>query len=110
MRNPGWNRSTPAGFSWGTGLPVDFLVQPGPGVSPVAVRRGHGDAERPRRLLDRQPGEVAQLDELGLDRILLLEPAQRLVERQQLFPQFGRCQFDGVEVVANQPAAALVAA
>jgi hypothetical protein len=30
------------------------LMEPGPGVGPVAVRRRGGDAEGPGRLLDRQ--------------------------------------------------------
>src|SRR5262249_61931847 len=40
-------------------------VQPGPGERPVALGGGQGDAQRLGRLRHRQPGEEAQLDQLG---------------------------------------------
>ena len=43
-----------------------LLMQPGPGVSPVAVGGGARDAEGLGGLVDGQAGEVAELDQLGL--------------------------------------------
>src|SRR5262245_5315310 len=48
----------------------DLLVQPGACVGPVAVRGGRGDAQGVGRLIDGQAGEVAQFDQVRLDRIL----------------------------------------
>src|SRR5207302_7024143 len=49
-------------------LASQLTVEPGPGIGPVTVRRGARDAEGIRRLLDRQPREIAQGHELRLDR------------------------------------------
>ena len=51
-------------------------IQPGPRERPVGVHRAGRDAQRLRRLLDREPAEEAQLDDLGLARILAA-PAAR---------------------------------
>ena len=60
------------------------VVQPGAGVAPAAVGGGQRDVEAIGRLLEGQAGEEAQRDDAGLDRIVLRDLAQRLVERQQL--------------------------
>src|SRR5437879_6214263 len=62
-------------------LPAAYLVsKPGPGVGPVAVGRGGRDVEELRRLLAREPGEVAQLDQASLHRLGLSQLSQGLVE------------------------------
>src|SRR5262245_39242147 len=44
---------------------ADFAEEPDASEGPESVRRPRGDAEGFSRIGDRQPGEVAQLDELG---------------------------------------------
>ena len=70
-----------------TGFPVDLLhlgAQPYLCVGPILVRRGDADSQSPGCLSPCQPGEVSQLDQLRFDGVLLLEPAQSDVERQEL--------------------------
>src|SRR5262249_35755139 len=55
-------------------------VQPGASVGPGAVRGAGGDAEGFSDLGNRQPREVAQLDDLRRRRIDALEPFQRLMD------------------------------
>src|SRR5436190_9065903 len=58
--------------------------QPGPRVRPPRVGRPRRDAEYLRRFLDRQPREVAEPDQLRRLRVGLREPAQRVVERNEV--------------------------
>src|SRR4051812_27278634 len=51
-------------------LTFDRPEEPGAGVSPVPLGRCGRDAERAGGLLDREAGEVAELDQLGLGRVL----------------------------------------
>ena len=44
-------------------------MEPGAGVGPVAVRGGHGHAERLGRFLDRETDKIAELDDLGFARV-----------------------------------------
>src|SRR5437870_1001363 len=60
------------------------LIQPGAGVGPGAVRRAPGQAEGGGRLLKRQAGEEAQLDQLGAAGVLPGEAVQALVQRGQV--------------------------
>src|SRR5437879_2439032 len=64
----------------GFGLAGEGTVQPGLGVSPVAVGGGSGDAQHVGRFLDRQPAEVAQLDQFRLPGVLSGQLLQRLIE------------------------------
>src|SRR5262245_6309718 len=64
---------------------VDLAVQPGAGVNPVALDGGGGDAQGLGRLLKGQAGEVAELDQPGLERLLGLELPQGFVQRQEVF-------------------------
>src|SRR5262249_61305168 len=85
---------------------ADFGLEPGPGIGPVAVGGGRGDAQHLGGLLAGQAGKVAQLDELrllGIDRGQLLEG---LVEGEQLVVRLG-CG-DGLEGLSSQVAAALL--
>ena len=59
------------------------MVEPGPGVGPVPVRRGRGNAEQVCGVFDGTTREVAQLDQLRLDGFDFRETAQRFVELQQ---------------------------
>ena len=58
-------------------------MKPRARVRPVAVRRGHGYAEGLGRLVDGQPGEVTQLDEVGFDWVLGSESIEGVVQRQE---------------------------
>src|SRR5438477_7739735 len=62
----------------------DFGAQPGPRVSPEPVSACPRLAEEFPRLVDRQPGEEMQLDELGGRRVFERQPAERCVERDQV--------------------------
>src|SRR5712692_1606872 len=59
--------------------------QPGAGHGPVALGRGRRDAEDSGGLLQRQTRKVAQLDDLGLDRLLGGQSAEGLIQGQQVF-------------------------
>src|SRR5262245_13653427 len=51
-----------------------LLMQPGTGEGPVPVSRSSGNVKRFRRLLNGHPGEIAEVNELSLDRV---EPMKR---------------------------------
>ena len=55
-------------------------MQPGAGVVPPAVGRGHGDAQRQGRLFHGQPGEIAEFDQLGLLPVPGRKQLQRLLK------------------------------
>src|SRR5262249_41457919 len=61
----------------GFGAEAEFAAEPGPGVDPQPVRAAGADPQGRGRLLARQPGEVAQLDELGLERVESRQAVQR---------------------------------
>src|SRR5262249_61750060 len=63
------------------GVLLQRRMQPGASVGPGAVRGAGGDAEGFSSLGNRQPGKVAQFDNLGRRRIDALEPFQRLMDR-----------------------------
>src|SRR5262245_8379194 len=63
-----------------SGTPGDGAIQPDLGVGPVPIGGCARDAQRVGRLLDRQPSEVAQLDQFGLGGILAGQLVQRLVQ------------------------------
>jgi hypothetical protein len=87
-------RRAPSGlnFTWRGKLPAGhLLVQPGAGKRPVAVGRDPGDVQCCRRLLNGHPGEVTEGDQPGLDRVELLQPAEGLVQGEQVvWGQAGR--------------------
>src|SRR5262249_41285814 len=84
-------------------------VQPRPGVGPPAIGRGRRDAEGRRSLGNRQAGEVAQLDQAGLEFIGLREPLQGLVDGQNVQRRLRGSDLDVVWVVAFQAAAVALA-
>src|SRR5437762_12111457 len=63
---------------------ADLAVEPGAGVNPMALGGGGRDAEGLGRLAKGQGGEVAELDQPGLERVHVLELPQGLIERQQV--------------------------
>src|SRR5438876_132456 len=75
---------------------AELGVEPRAGIIPVASRSCARNAEDPGGLIDGQANEVAELDELGLDRILRGEPGQRLVEGEQV--SGGDSAGDGVKI------------
>ena len=81
-------------------------VEPGAGVPPGPVGGGQGDAQALGRLLQGQAAEEAQLDELGLERVVERELLQGLVQGQELLR--GPAGAEGVEVRVFAPPAAAV--
>src|SRR5690348_12684637 len=59
-------------------------MEPGPGVGPEAIGLGAGEAQGRAGLLDGEPGEDAELHELGGLRLRRREPGQGLVELQEI--------------------------
>ena len=65
--------------------PVEQLrVEPSLDVTPFALHGTDGHAQRRGGLLDREAGEVAQVDDPALPRIVCLKTPQRLVERENI--------------------------
>src|SRR6266851_7090761 len=60
------------------------LVQPGPGIGPVAVGGPPGQPQGGGGILQRQAGEEAEFDQLGAGLILLRRPPQYLIQGQQI--------------------------
>src|SRR6266545_7127086 len=84
-------------------------VEPRPGVGPPAVRRRRRDAEGFRGLGDRQAGEVAELDETGLEFIEFFKPLQGLVEGQDVGDRLRGGGLDVFDVLALPAAPAALA-
>src|SRR5262249_24055622 len=61
----------------------DRAVQPGLGIGPIAVGSSPGDPENVGSVLNRQPGEVAQLDQFRLFGILVSQPVYRPVQAKE---------------------------
>src|SRR5262245_27341258 len=92
----------------GSGAEAEFAAEPGPGVNPQPVRAAGTHPQGRGRLVARQPGEVAQFDELGLDRVMFCQPVQRRVEGQEVHVRFRSKQGVRVQVPALTTAAVLV--
>src|SRR5262249_18696471 len=75
----------------------NFASQPGPREGPEKVGLARGDTEHLRRLRDRQAGEVAELDEVGRERVLPGQPVQGFVEGKEVLVDFGRHDRGGIE-------------
>src|SRR5262245_60972475 len=65
------------------GHAVDRHPEPAAGVRPVLLGGGGGDAQRGGRLLGGKAGEEAELDQLGLARVLRFELPEGLVQGEQ---------------------------
>src|SRR5262249_33435802 len=85
-------------IAWGFLLRSDFPVEPGAGVVPVAVGGGKGNAQRFGGLVHGQAGEVAELDQRGLDAVLPGEFIQGLVQGQEVVGRPGRRRLGEVQV------------
>src|SRR5687767_7695681 len=81
MRNVRTNYPIDFGFFLSA---ADLQAQPGAGISPVVVRGGGGDAQRPGGLLIAQTGEETQLDQVGLAFVSSLKLFQGFVEGEQI--------------------------
>src|SRR5262245_54238664 len=75
----------------------DFASQPGPREGPEKVGLAWGDTEHLRRLRDRQTGEIAELDEVGRERVFPGQPVQGFVEGNKVLVDLGRHQSGGIE-------------
>ncbi len=80
-------------------------MEPGAGVGPVAVGSAQGYVEGRGSLLGGQAGEIAELDDLGGDRLLGGELIEGLVECQQIAGRVVVAESDLVEVDTLEPAA-----
>ena len=58
------------------------LAEPGPGVLPVSVSHRPGKPQRLARLLDGKPGEQVELSDPRRNRVLLPEPGEQFIQRQ----------------------------
>src|SRR5262245_34736406 len=92
----------------GFGAEAEFAAEPGPGVDPQPVRAARTHPKGRSRLVARQAGEVAQLDEPGLERVLFGQSVQRRVEGEQVHVRFRCDKRQGVHVPALPIAAVLV--
>src|SRR6516225_10827346 len=113
-RSSAWSNSssTRRGEGSAIGVPraggpasAEPLQQPGPDVAPLPVQGARRQAEDFRRLVRRQPAEVAQQHDLRLQRVLFFQLFQGLVDRQDVL---GRRLEDGtglVQLLAVPPAA-----
>src|SRR6516225_6827505 len=90
----------------GFGAEAEFAAEPRPGVDPQPVGAAGTHPQGRGRLVPRQPREVAQLDELGLERVLFRQAVQCRVEGEQVHVRLRRDQGFRVQV-ATLPAAAV---
>ena len=60
-------------------------MQPCPRGHPVALDGGFGEAEHLGSLGNGEPGEIAQLDDLGLPGVACRQPCERLIQGEQVF-------------------------
>ena len=68
---------------------LDLAAEPGAGIAPEAVGRARRDAEELGGLGDREPGEIAELDQLGRGGVGRGEPVEGRVDGQQLVDRTG---------------------
>src|SRR4051812_9463875 len=89
----------------------ELAAEPGPGVGPVLLGRGRGDAQNVRRLREGTPEEVPELDQLGLAWGLGGQPVQGLLDGQDLQRVAGASEWDVVRLglPPGQPAAVFAA-
>ena len=82
-------------------------MQPGPGVGPVSIGLGAGEAQGHAGLLDGEPGEEAELHELGGVRLRRRQPGEGLIELQDVIGRGGPGEVDLREVDSQAAAAAV---
>src|SRR5206468_11262789 len=87
------------------GILLQLGVEPRPRVSPVAIGSRGRNAEGLRGLGDRQAGEVAKLDEVGLERVHLFEAFERLVDGQDVEGRLRRGDLVVFDVLSPLPTA-----
>ena len=84
-------------FRAGRSLAVQQGLEADPGVGPVLVGGGTRDADHLGGVLDRQPGEVAELDQPGGLGVLGGQAGQGLVDVEQFVRRRGEADVGGVE-------------
>src|SRR5262245_43938582 len=67
-----------------SGTAGQLVLEPSADEAPVPLDRAHRQPERLRRLLDREAGEVTQLHDAALARVLALELGQGLLHREDV--------------------------
>src|SRR5438034_164256 len=77
-------RPLDSGGEGGNGASAEALEQPGADIAPLPVQRPLRQAEDFRRLVRRQPAEVAQQHDLRLDGVLLFQIIQGLVDGEDV--------------------------
>src|SRR5207302_11431762 len=82
-------------------------IEPGPSEGPVAIGGTADDAKSLGCLIEREPREEPELDQLGTGRIFLRQLVQSVVEDEKLVRGFGEREFDVFEAQSPPTAAAL---
>src|SRR5262245_61773639 len=88
---------------------ADRRPEPGPRIRPHPIGRPRGDSESGGRVGDAHPGEVAELDQLGGLRVSRGQPAEGVIDGQDLGFPATVGSGDGVlgEIELGGPAASL---
>src|SRR5262249_19704388 len=89
---------------------AQHLVQPSPGIGPAAICRSPRQTEGYGRLVERQPGEEAEVDQFRARRTLLGQPPQGLVDGDEVLVRGIIHDGQVVQVDALPAAAAIEAA
>ena len=93
-RLPGIRAKNTGGFF----LPSDFLMQPGTGVSPKAIRGARRNVHHSSRFRQSQPGKISQFHQLGRLRIRCRQVVDGPIERQQILTGFRSGDFEIVQI------------
>jgi len=59
----------------------DFVIEPGPGMSPIIPGRARGDVQQAGGFVGGQADEIAQLDQFRLERVLGSELIEGVIDR-----------------------------
>src|SRR5262245_18240859 len=79
-----WRNLTEIFQKAASGVTIEFMAEPGPGVGPIPVRGAGLEAEVGGRLLQRLTEEEPEVDQPGDPGLFLGEPGQGLIEREQI--------------------------
>src|SRR5262245_2566392 len=79
--------------------------KPSTSVGPVPTGRAFRKVERCGGLCETQPGEITELDEVGLQRVFRRKLVQGLVQHDQVFAEFGAGCSIRIELPASHRAA-----
>src|SRR5262249_60987559 len=82
-------------------------IKPGPGERPVAIGGTSDDSQGPGRLIERQPREETELDQLGTGGIFFCQPVQGLVEDEESVRRVGEREVEVIQAQSPPATAAL---